>query len=574
MGTEDWSSDSDVEETLTDDLRSACNCCGEKKKYTVLKEEDIRKRQEEDITEISTVLYIPRASATILLRYFDWNVTGAQEAWFANEEKVRKDVGLLENQLSTIENNIIECPICSHEFPRDGVCAAACGHLFCKLCWTRYVSKNISDGPGCLKMQCPETSCAVAVGQDMINELVSDEDKEKYSRYLLRSYVDDQRNIKWCPGAGCEYAVGFIGESSYLISDSSSYDVVCNNGHSFCWNCLDDAHRPVDCNTAGKWAVQISNEPENLTWICANSKPCPECKRAIEKNQGGMRMTCRCGFEFCWLCLSDWPTHWEITGNYYSCNAYEKARAEGVYDEEEKTRKEAKDYLDKYARFVENQKSRLEAAESLQKLKSRDLTMLSYRYYMPEDELRFITDAWQQIMECRQQGLYSEEDHSPKAFYHFRGKLLTLTSNTRTYFENLVRSLENGLSEKLKSRDLTMLSYRYYMPEDELRFITDAWQQIMECRRVLKWTYVYAYYLPTGDHVKKQFIDFHQGQAECCLERLHECAEQGLYSEEDHSPKAFYRFRGKLLTLTSNTRTYFENLVRSLENGLSEVDSR
>ncbi|KAI3879854.1 hypothetical protein MKW92_022960, partial [Papaver armeniacum] len=482
MGTDDkyWSSDSDVEETLADDLRSACNCCGEEKKYTVLKEEDIRKRQEEDITEISTVLYIPRASATILLRYFDWN-----------------DVGLLEkNQLSTIqstENNIIECPICSHEFPRDGVCAAACGHLFCKLCWTQYVSKNISDGPGCLKMQCPETSCAVAVGQDMINALVSDEDKEKYSRYLLRSYVDDQRNIKWCPDPCCEYAVGFIGESSYLISDRSSFDVVCNNGHSFCWNCLDDAHRPVDCNTAGKWAMQNIKEPENLTWILANSKPCPECKRAIEKNEGGMRMTCRCGFEFCWLCLSDWPTHWEITGNYYSCNAYEKARAEGVYDEEEKAKKEAKDYLDKYARFVENQKSRLEAAESLQ---------------------------------------------------------------------------------KLESRDLTMLSHRYYMPEDELRFITDAWQQIMECRRVLKWTYVYAYYLPTSEHVKKEFIDFHQGQAECCLERLHECAEQGLYSEEDHSPKAFYHFRGKLLTLTSNTRTYFENLVRSLENGLSEVDSR
>ncbi|MQL85023.1 hypothetical protein Taro_017535, partial [Colocasia esculenta] len=32
-----------------------------------------------------------------------------------------------------------------------------------------------------------------AMGQDMINALVSSEDKVKYSRYLLRSYIEDNR---------------------------------------------------------------------------------------------------------------------------------------------------------------------------------------------------------------------------------------------------------------------------------------------------------------------------------------------------------------------------------------------
>ena len=58
-----------------------------------------------------------------------------------------------------------------------------------------YINVTINDGPGCLMLRCPVPSCQVAVGQDMINLLASDEDKEKYSRYLLRSYIEDNRTV-------------------------------------------------------------------------------------------------------------------------------------------------------------------------------------------------------------------------------------------------------------------------------------------------------------------------------------------------------------------------------------------
>jgi ariadne-1 len=58
-----------------------------------------------------------------------------------------------------------------------------------------YIRTSINDGPGCLMLRCPDPSCGAAIGQDMINSLASDEDKEKYSRYLLRSYIEDSKKV-------------------------------------------------------------------------------------------------------------------------------------------------------------------------------------------------------------------------------------------------------------------------------------------------------------------------------------------------------------------------------------------
>ena len=48
----------------------------------------------------------------------------------------------------------------------------------------------------------------------------------------------------------------------------------------------------MDCETVATWIRKNSAESENLNWILANTKPCPKCKRPIEKNQGCMHMSC------------------------------------------------------------------------------------------------------------------------------------------------------------------------------------------------------------------------------------------------------------------------------------------
>ncbi|WCJ41386.1 RING/U-box superfamily protein [Euphorbia peplus] len=461
--------------------------------FTILAEEDIHKRQEDDIMGVSDVLSIPKFDASILLRCYNWNVGKVHDEWFADEEGVRTSVGLLKKPVVQSSARELNCGICFESFSRDKITSTACGHPFCRTCWSGYITTAINDGPGCLTLRCPDPSCRAAVGQDMISSLASTEDKRKYSRYLLRSYVEDNRKTKWCPAPGCEYAVDFA-------ASGGSFDVSCKCAYSFCWNCTEEAHRPVDCGTVAKWILKNSAESENMNWILANSKPCPKCKRPIEKNQGCMHMTCTppCKFEFCWLCLGAWTDHGERTGGFYACNRYEAAKQEGVYDEAEKRREMAKNSLERYTHYYErwasNQTSRQKALADLQQMINVHL-------------------------------------------------------------------------EKLSDIHCT--------PESQLKFITEAYLQIVECRRVLKWTYAYGYYLPELEQAKRQFFEYVQGEAESGLERLHQCAEKELvqFLNAEGPSKEFDEFRTKLAGLTSVTKNYFENLVRALENGLEDVDS-
>ncbi|KAK4779398.1 hypothetical protein SAY86_006926 [Trapa natans] len=352
--------------------------------YIILTEADIQQRQEDDITRVSTVLSISRDDAIILLRHYNWSVSKVHDAWF-EEEGVRKVVGLLERP--AVQNTNAKefiCGICFESYPHDKIYSNTCGHPFCSTCWAGYISTSINDGPGCLSLRCPDPSCSAAVGQSMIDVLASDNEKKKYSQYLLRSYVENNRKTKWCPAPGCEYAVEFA-------AGSEGYDVSCMCSYNFCWNCTEEAHRPVDCGTVVKWIMKNTAESENMNWILANSKPCPKCKRPIEKNQGCMHMTCTppCKFEFCWLCLGAWSDHGERTGGFYACNRYEVAKQEGVYDEAERRREMAKNSLERYTHYYErwasNQSSRQKALADLHKMQTVHVSTTYYLCQIPKE---------------------------------------------------------------------------------------------------------------------------------------------------------------------------------------------
>ncbi|KAK2381400.1 RING/U-box superfamily protein [Trifolium repens] len=465
--------------------------------FSVLTESDIKRLQNEDIDHISSILSLSKPTSSLLLSHFNWNITQVMESWFDNPQKVQKITGLSSNQHQLqelgfpISSQIRTCDICFDTFSKDDIKSSWCGHLFCIDCWNQYIDTNIDDR-NCFDLRCPQPSCNAVVDEDMIRQLASESRKIKYDRFLIRSYVETNKNrkLKWCPAPDCGYAIDFD------LPDSSSrlnYDVTCLCYHSFCWNCGEEAHAPANCETVAKWMGNISSYIVISTnsWIITNTKPCPNCKIPIQKNQGCRHMNCKlCKFNFCWSCLCDFRTCSRERCKTLNVEQVQKLQQE-VYGEEMQINnaKNLERYTYYYDSWAENEISRKKALSKLIEISSNVyIKSLSISKEKHEGYFHFMKDVWNQIVEGRRilkwanvygYNLPENEKAKTEFFEHIKGmsqvaldklhhsaetelgkvlndgseeefrdlrlNLINLTSVTKKYFMNLVKDLENGL---------------------------------------------------------------------------------------------------------------------------------
>ena len=463
--------------------------------FTCLTAEQMMTKQKEAVARVVTVLQVTADEATQLLRAYKWNVNNVNDEWFSNEDAVREKVGLLRANTpvaaseSAHQENQVTCGVCFDEFSATGLNHVGCHHSFCGDCWKGYLENAVLEGPTVmLNLRCPQDKCGARVTEELARRYMDQEYADKLTTFQWRSWVDDNPNVKWCTGAGCENAVHCGNEGGSIV------DVQCACGNQFCWNCQEDAHRPVDCETVHKWLVKNSAESENMNWILANTKPCPECKRPIEKNMGCMHMTCtQCKYEFCWMCLGKWSEHGERTGGSYACNRYEAVKDSVGFNAEAKKRALAKSSLERYMHYYErwaaHGASQVKANEDLKELTDTKLQRLGDLQNTPMTQLKFVTDAVGQIAECRrvlkwtygfgyynleendvkkrffefiqadaefalerltevvetELAEYFQEEKSSNEFADFRSKLVDLTAVTCKYFNTLITELEEGL---------------------------------------------------------------------------------------------------------------------------------
>ena len=79
----------------------------------------------------------------------------------------------------------------------------------------------------------------------------------------------------------------------------------------------------------------------------------------------------------------------------------------------------------------------------------------------------------------------------------------------------------------MSADSLEKLSEVTKTPTSQLKFIMDAWSQIVECRRQLKWTYAYGYYAFSDERQAEQ----QQAQQRTFFEFLQVCVWGGVSGE-------------------------------------------
>lgn len=184
--------------------------------------------------------------------------------------------------------NTFVCPICYEPKSEYETYRLPCGHTFCKACLTHVIDAAINER-AIAQLKCPNENCNRPLNRDDVKNIMRDPAKlETFDDIQTQEWLVRHPNARHCPTPDCPYA--------FLADKRCPQTIRCPScSHEYCSHCL--LHHPVDmtCQHARNTLDRASED-----WKHANTKLCPQCGAAIQKNGGCPLMTCRCGQEFQW----------------------------------------------------------------------------------------------------------------------------------------------------------------------------------------------------------------------------------------------------------------------------------
>ncbi|KAI4467592.1 rbr family ring finger and ibr domain-containing [Holotrichia oblita] len=238
-------------------------------------------------------------------------------------------------------------------------------------------------------------------------------------------------------------------EICFLLINNWEQPIMMSCKHVF-W----EAHAPCGCKQWQEWQMKIgevkpeelqascsgSEDAANILWLVTNSKPCPNCKSPIQKNEGCNHMKCsKCKFDFCWVCQESWKRHSSATGGYFRCN-----RFEAVHKADEKQGSLISEALDRNNQMQEMSRflhfyTRFKNHENSQKLEEPLLITIRQKMELlacslglksseesGEKGTKFIEDGVRELLKARRvlcgsyvYGYYLEDDGYNKTIFEF-----------------------------------------------------------------------------------------------------------------------------------------------------------
>eukprot|EP00771_Trimastix_marina_P004195 gnl/Trimastix_PCT/942.p1 GENE.gnl/Trimastix_PCT/942~~gnl/Trimastix_PCT/942.p1 ORF type:complete len:529 (-),score=161.91 gnl/Trimastix_PCT/942:36-1622(-) len=450
--------------------------------FTVLTPEEIVASQVQEIERICSIFCIPGPTAQLLLQHFGWDANRLVDRYANGEaDDIYREAHIANphestTTVSTTDEEVV-CGICICEYPRAEVRELPCGHVFCAECLIAYLVDQIMHKGQAKLIGCPEQDCSLLLDQLTVTQLLAEipDALALYRRRLAEAFVDDARDLAWCPAPECGNAIRMF--------DPAPKPVTCSCGHCFCFECRGPHHEPATCQMVRDWNTKHASESETANFLAVYTKNCPKCGVVIYKEDGCQYMTCvRCHHNFCWLCLGAF-NHTDHRCNRYDPSLASKNSARAELHKfhhfsdrftEHKRSKELEKKLVTVAsqrmedlRLLKNWridfcKFYAEAAAKLQEAREVLMNTYIYGFYLPAHVNRELFEFLQSDLESGCERL-SQCLESKSNAWHDREHTINLTRNVDQRLRHLIDGLDLGEIEGGDGQEKL-----YYDPEKDV----------------------------------------------------------------------------------------------------------
>ena len=396
------------------------------------------------------------------------------------------------------------CQICLEDYDNlaeEDMMSMSCEHKFCHDCWRQFIEHTFNNSvlpDEYLQTTCPIPECDKVVTEAEI-EQVAPHLLPEYQSRQLHSFVDGNREtLRWCVGPDCKDQIAVRCRQGLFPRREANVNVNCGACQTqFCFRCGQPPHAE-DCEPDRAPAARADlNKP---------IKNCPKCKIKIEKNGGCNHMHCKCGCDFCWICLEAY-----INGIHFC------GRERGMAGE--------------FARSL-----------AMQRTVANDPVNLDYVATALHEEFNNENGPGSEEVA---RVLHEKKEMDRRAAYmvhraHYMTRFLAHEQGQRFAADQCNRLLEDRAVDFAKASDLKSAT--------DTDFLAEANERLVAARRMLKWSYCYVFYLPDdeGMTLQKELFQNHQERLERFTENLSDISEHALSYDD----------RANIINLVSPVRAH------------------
>ena len=205
------------------------------------------------------------------------------------------------------------CEICLEKFDNENnnnyFKLKLCGHKFCIECLKMQICDSLKvTSANNLPVRCVKCN-SVITNKDIFEIIIPNTPEYDFiidkliSIFMLNNSLENNhKKYYWCPNKkeNCNYIY------NSQMKEMGESNMTCPNCNcKICLLCNDilDPNTPHNPDCQSKLYSKLSDK--NRTWLLKNTKDCPMCHSAYEKNQGCNHMTCticRPPTHFCYIC--------------------------------------------------------------------------------------------------------------------------------------------------------------------------------------------------------------------------------------------------------------------------------